>query len=213
MAKFQSLWGKSHKVCLYLLAAEKQFGVFNEPHLCRRFSQKSRSLFYDGARVWLISKAHVSLMTLWRTHIRLKVIVSGNTCPGTLTKKYVQEGSQYRITSSYGSLSFLVQFFYLGPGCCMWIMSAVTQQNLLLTGKLTLKTSCTHPSQFFFCCAAGVIAGDGGVLLCAGAAEPSFTLPNWVCNVLLLSFLAYSPAMGSLHDTYAQGVECFGGWI
>jgi hypothetical protein len=64
MAKFQSLWGKSHKVCLYLLAAEKQFGVFNEPHLCRRFSQKSRSLFYDGARVWLISKAHVSLMTL-----------------------------------------------------------------------------------------------------------------------------------------------------
>jgi hypothetical protein len=76
-------------------------------------------------------------------------------------------------------------FFYLGPGCCMWIMSAVTQQNLLLTGKLTLKTSCTHPSQFFFCGAAGVIAGDGGVLLCAGAAEPSFTLPNWVCNVPL----------------------------
>jgi hypothetical protein len=50
MAKFQSLWGKSHKVCLYLLAAEKPFGVFNEPHLCRRFSPEKSQPFYDGAR-------------------------------------------------------------------------------------------------------------------------------------------------------------------
>jgi len=213
MAKFQSLWGESHKVCLYLLAAEKQFSVFNEPHLCRRFGQNSRSLFYDGARVWLISKAHVSLMTLWRTHIRLKVIVSGNTCPGTLTKKYVQEGSQYRITSSYGSLSFLVQFFYLGPGCCMWIMSAVTQQNLLLTAKLTLKPHAHIRANF----------SSAALRVLLLATEVCFCVPGVPSRVLLcqIEFAKSSFFLSSLihllyrdlHDTYAQGVECFGGWI
>jgi hypothetical protein len=74
-------------------------------------------------------------------------------------------------------------------------MSAVTQQNLLLTGKLTLKTSCTHTSQFFFCCAAGVIAGDGGV-----PRVPSRVLLCQIAFAALFFFLSLS----HIHLTWGE---------
>lgn len=159
-------------------------------------------------------------MTLWRTHIRLKVIESGAArqhMPGHANEK-IRAGRQPISHNKQLWVSRSCYNFYLEPGCCMWIMSAVTQQNLLLTGKLTLKTSCTHTRANFSSAALLVLllATEVYAPVRRGCRVEFYSAKLRLRRSLSLSHIHLLYICGEPQHVYAREVESFGGgwgWI